>query len=172
MMAVRHYTRDELLYLRDSPLVQRPENLPSIEQWIEYVFADKESREKLRIPHSEPQPTQKRQPPSKSGAGGEASPMGNFSTGLRPSLMGARSSGRGGGEYPSCALRYVLVQADASCRGHLVRAAQDDLSVQSECLQAVRLWRQRQRRCGRPGCAEGPLLSRKVESQEHEREGR
>ena len=109
MMAIRRYTRDELIYLRDSPLVQKPENLPAIEAWLEYVFADKESREKLRIPHSEPQQTQKRQPPSKSGAVGEASPMGNFSTGLRPSLMGARSSGRGGGEYSSCALRCMPV---------------------------------------------------------------
>ena len=108
MMAIRRYTRDELIYLRDSPLVQKPENLPAIEAWLEYVFADKESREKLRIPHSEPQQTQKRQPPSKSGAG-EASPMGNFSTGLRPSLMGARSSGRGGGEYTSCTLRCMPV---------------------------------------------------------------
>ena len=53
MMAFRHYSKDELTNLRDSPLVQKPENLPAIEQWIEYVFADKESREKLRIPHSE-----------------------------------------------------------------------------------------------------------------------
>ena len=101
MMAFHHYSKDELTHLRESPLVQKPENLPAIEQWIEYVFVDKESREKLRIPHSELQQAQsataRRQPQSK--AGGEASPMGNFSTGLRPSLMSTRSSNRGGGEY-------------------------------------------------------------------------
>ena len=103
MMAFRHYSKDELMHLRDSSLVEKPENLPAIEQWIEYVFADKESREKLRIPHSE-SPAQavnaRRQPQSK--AGGEASPMGNFSTGLRPSLMPTRSSNRGSGEYTEC----------------------------------------------------------------------
>lgn len=103
MMAFRHYSKDELMRLRDSSLVEKPENLPAIEQWIEYVFADKESREKLRIPHSE-LPAQtvnaRRQPQSK--AGGEASPMGNFSTGLRPSLMPTRSSNRGSGAYTEC----------------------------------------------------------------------
>jgi hypothetical protein len=112
MMAIRHYSRDELTNLRDSPLVQKPENLPAIEQWIEYVFVDKESREKLRIPHSESQQAQsataRRQPQSK--AGGEASPMGNFSTGLRPSLMPARSANRGGGEY----MEMSCVNFDAS----------------------------------------------------------
>ncbi|KAK3687119.1 hypothetical protein LTR37_019112, partial [Vermiconidia calcicola] len=94
-MAVRSYTRDQLLHLRDSPLVEKPDNLPAIEQWLEYVFADKDSREKLRIHHSEPQqqaqnPSVKRQSQSKTG--GDASPMGNFSTGLRPSLTTTRSA--------------------------------------------------------------------------------
>ena len=94
MMAVRKYNKDDLLCLRESPLVQKPENLPAIEQWIEYVFADKDSLEKLRIPHSESPASQnisaRRQPQSK--VGGDASPMGNFSTGLRPSLMPTRSA--------------------------------------------------------------------------------
>ena len=117
MMAIPgRYTRAELLSLRASPLVQKPENLPAIEQWIEYVYADQDSREKLRIPHSESHqaqnaggnsnntnghgnPRQRAQQAGKTvGAGaGDASPMGNFSTGVRPSLMGARS-GRNGGE--------------------------------------------------------------------------
>ena len=97
-MAIRRYTRDELLHLRQSPLVQKPENLPAIEQWIEYVYVDKDSREKLRIPHSESQSTQaansKRQPQAK--AGGDGSPMGNFGAGLRPSLISRSSASRGG----------------------------------------------------------------------------
>lgn len=102
-MAVRHYTREELIALRSSPLVQKPENLPAIEQWLEYVYADPLSREKLRIPHSEAstQTAQqsaggnlKRQGLSNK-TGGEASPMGNFSTGARPSLS---RSARNGGE--------------------------------------------------------------------------
>jgi len=31
------YTFDELLALRDSPLVKKPDGLPSISQWMEYV---------------------------------------------------------------------------------------------------------------------------------------
>jgi len=31
------YTVDELLALKDSPLVKKPDSLPSIQQWIEYV---------------------------------------------------------------------------------------------------------------------------------------
>lgn len=30
------YSREQLLRLRDSPLVKKPGNLPSIDQWIEY----------------------------------------------------------------------------------------------------------------------------------------
>src|ERR1700761_606335 len=102
MMAPQRYTRDQLLRLRESPLVEKPEGLPAIEQWLEYVYVDKDSREKLRIPHSESQQAQQntgvRRGPK--AAGGEASPMGNFSTGVRPSLMQTRSAaGRNGGEY-------------------------------------------------------------------------
>jgi hypothetical protein len=94
-MAIRRYTREELQNLKSSPLVEKPDNLPAIEQWLEYVYADPDSREKLRIPHSEPQPAQnaqtRRQTQGKTG--GEASPMGNFSTGLRPSLTGRKTQG-------------------------------------------------------------------------------
>ncbi|KAK5165292.1 uncharacterized protein LTR77_009390 [Saxophila tyrrhenica] len=100
-MPVRRYTREQLLFLRSSPLAQKPENLPAIEQWLEYVYADQDSREKLRIPHSDPNQTggsnstnpRSRNPQSKvGGAGaGDASPMGNFGAGLRPSLMSART---------------------------------------------------------------------------------
>lgn len=119
-MAVRRYTREELFTLRSSPLVQKPEDLPAIEQWLEYVYADRESREKLRIPHSESTQAQnasgsnrtsQRAPQSKvAGAGaGDASPMGNFSTGLRPSLMSARSA-RQGGEYIICKCREFVAR--------------------------------------------------------------
>ena len=111
-MAVRHYTISQLLDLRSSPLVEKPENLPAIEQWIEYVYLDVEgSREKLRIPHSESQQgqqSQQQQPQQRQSVtagrqerpGADASPMGNFSTGTRPSLLQTRSTAnRSGGEY-------------------------------------------------------------------------
>lgn len=108
MMATRQYSIEQLLHLRDSPLVKKPENLPAIEQWIEYVYLDiAGSREKLRIPHSESQQQQQQQRQS-AGAGrqqrpaADASPMGNFSTGQRPSLMQTRSSAArsaGGEDY-------------------------------------------------------------------------
>ena len=120
MMAIRRYSKDELLRLRDSPLVEKPENLPAIEQWIEYVFVDRDSLEKLRIPHSETQQTQsisaRRQPQSK--AGGEASPMGNFSTGLRPGLMPTRSSASRNGES-------MLYEAERVVHRRLMRAPED-----------------------------------------------
>ncbi|KAK5118172.1 hypothetical protein LTR85_008152 [Meristemomyces frigidus] len=103
-MATRRYTVEELLLLRDSPLVKKPEHLPAIEQWIEYVYLDVDgAREKLRIPHSESQQQQQQQRQSVAGRQqrptADASPMGNFSTGQRPSLMQARSSAaRSGGE--------------------------------------------------------------------------
>lgn len=107
MMASRQYTVDQLLRLRASPLVQKPDNLPAIEQWIEYVYIDVDGgREKLRIPHSETQQPQhqprdpavpRRQP--RLGAG-DASPMGSFTTGSRPSLLSTRSAAnRSGGQY-------------------------------------------------------------------------
>ena len=102
-MAVRRYTRDDLLRLRESPLIQRPENLPSIEQWLEYVYADKDSREKLRIPHSESQQAQaagggRKQPHAKVAAAGDASPMGSFSTGARPGLLPRSNVSKSGGK--------------------------------------------------------------------------
>ena len=108
MMAPRTYTREELLHLRDSPLVQKPENLPAIEQWIEYVYVyTGDSREKLRIPHSDASPQHRNQESNhagrrqQKGVGGGESPMGNFSTGARPGLMvGRRTEGsRSGGEF-------------------------------------------------------------------------
>ena len=101
MMAVRSYTKDELLQLRESPLVHKPEDLPAIEQWLEYVYVDRESREKLRIPHSEPQHAQnagnaRRQPQH---AKGETAPMGNFSTGMRPSMVSRTTGSKNGGRF-------------------------------------------------------------------------
>lgn len=105
MMAIRQYTRDELLHLRESPLIAKPENLPAIEQWLEYVYVDRDSREKLRIPHSEAQQQQQQTHnaanQTKRKTPGEASPMGNFGAGSsRPSLLATRSHGgsRTGGE--------------------------------------------------------------------------
>ena len=118
-MAFRQYTAEQLLALRESPLVSKPEHLPAIEQWIEFVYLETDGkREKLRIPHSESAQTttkgndattgttagrqqrQARPGLASAGAGGEASTMGSFSTG-RPTL-GTRSStlrGQNGGEY-------------------------------------------------------------------------
>nr|POE51855.1 hypothetical protein CFP56_26062 [Quercus suber] len=104
-MPLRVYTKDQLLALRNSPLVCKPENLPAIEAWIEYVSVEIDGeRQRLRIPHSESQQQQQQQSqaqrpdgtPARRGqqrpaTGGEASPMGNFSAGSRPSLMQTRS---------------------------------------------------------------------------------
>jgi hypothetical protein len=117
-MSVRHYTIDQLVKLRESPLVKKPEDLPAIEQWLEYLYLDKDSREKLRIPHSESSSQPQAQPqqlqPQKDNVtkdaktrvtrpsnNGDASPMGNFSTGQRPSLMATRTNvSKSGGMYP------------------------------------------------------------------------
>ncbi|KAK0320126.1 hypothetical protein LTR82_009063 [Friedmanniomyces endolithicus] len=119
--SIRRYTIEQLLHLRNSPAAIKPDNLPAIEQWIEYVYLDVDgsgTREKLRIPHSESQqPHQQHQqkqgnatttgasapggrPPRASGGVGvgEASPMGNFSTGQRPSLKSLKSSAARSGE--------------------------------------------------------------------------
>ena len=91
-MAIRKYTIPQLKALRDSPLVQKPEKLPAIEQWIEYVYLEMNGvRQKLRIPHSEAQgqtqkesstARQRQQRPGMGGAAGsDGSPMGSFSTG-------------------------------------------------------------------------------------------
>ena len=88
--------------------MQKPEKLPAIEQWLEYVYVDKESREKLRIPHSESQQQQqhattagRRQQAHTKGAaaGADGSPMGNFSAGVRPGLVPRTTGGKNGGEY-------------------------------------------------------------------------
>lgn len=105
MMAIRQYTKEQLYYLKDSPLVQKPDNLPAIEQWLEYVYVDKDSREKLRIHHSEAQQPQntnnaRRQPHGKGESGG-ASVMGSFGAGMRPSLISRTTGGKNGGEYIS-----------------------------------------------------------------------
>lgn len=122
-MSVRHYTIEQLLKLRESPLVKKPEDLPAIEQWIEYLYLDKDSREKLRIPHSESAVQQQAQPQhsqhqkdgnskdarsrvARPSNNGDASPMGNFSTGQRPSLMQTRShASKNGGEFKPDACR-------------------------------------------------------------------
>lgn len=119
-MAVRHYTNTELIALRESPLVAKPDNLPSIEQWLEFVYLESDGvREKLRIPHSESANTggdreqrqqshgvpkeggkRERRLPNANPAAPEASPMGAFSTG-RPTL-GTRNStlrAAAGGEF-------------------------------------------------------------------------
>ncbi|KAK3649165.1 hypothetical protein LTR56_007004 [Elasticomyces elasticus] len=117
MATRRQYTLDQLLHLRQSPLCTKPEDLPAIEQWIEYVYLDvgegpDGKREKLRIPHSEAQQTERqsqqqrtrqdgteaktgRQPRNALGAGlAEASPMGSFGAdrAVRPGLVGLKSS--------------------------------------------------------------------------------
>ena len=120
-----HYTREQLLHLRDSPLVTKPENLPAIEQWLEYVYVDRESREKLRIPHSEAQQQQAQnatQNKQQRRTPGEASPMGNFGAGARPSLLATRSHGgsRTGGEF---------VDGEPGFDTWLTRVRADDVSL-------------------------------------------
>lgn len=104
-MPVTQYTAAQLLALRESPLCVKPDNLPAIEQWIEYVYHERADggREKLRIPHSESatassssakQPQQQRV----SKMAETASPMGSFSTGSGRPTLGTRASGlRGNG---------------------------------------------------------------------------
>jgi hypothetical protein len=129
-MPVRHYTAAELYALRASPLVAKPENLPSIEQWIEYVYLEVDGvREKLRIPHSESAQQQQHQSSTSITAAGattrdakenkrrgmpaEPSPMGSFSTG-RPTLGRGHSSMRGtSGEF-DCDWRRVLDCGDGT----------------------------------------------------------
>ena len=108
MASRRQYTTAQLLALRASPLATKPENLPAIEQWIEYVYMERADggREKLRIPHSESsssaqaqQPKQQQRQQQRVSAGAEGSPMGSFSTG-RPTLGTRSSTLRGnGGEF-------------------------------------------------------------------------
>nr|POE72067.1 hypothetical protein CFP56_11943 [Quercus suber] len=110
-MSLRVYTKEQLLALRNSPLVCKPENLPAIEAWIEYVSVEIDGeRQRLRIPHSESQQSQAQKQdgtPARRGqqrptTGGEVSPMGNFSAGSRPSLIQTRSHvGRSGGKAHS-----------------------------------------------------------------------
>lgn len=112
-MPVRQYTAAQLLALRESPLVSKPDNLPAIEQWIEYVYMERGDgvREKLRIPHSESstaqgqQPKQQQRQQQRVSAGAEGSPMGSFSTG-RPTLGTRTSTLRANGgkstEYELC----------------------------------------------------------------------
>jgi hypothetical protein len=120
-MAVRRYTAQELYNLRTSPLVQKPDNLPAIEQWIEYVYMEREdgARERLRIPHSDATQQQQQSQSQQSAASkkpqrpglttsaslGDGSPMGSFSTGQRPGLSRPVTS-RNGGKWCSNAFKY------------------------------------------------------------------
>ncbi|WPH04755.1 Hypothetical protein R9X50_00765000 [Acrodontium crateriforme] len=78
-MTVRRYSIEQLLRLKDSPLVQKPENLPAIEQWIDESQQQNQQQKDgaTRRPQARP-------------AAGDASPMGNFSTGQRPGLIQTR----------------------------------------------------------------------------------
>ncbi|KXT08117.1 hypothetical protein AC579_6635 [Pseudocercospora musae] len=141
-MAVRSYTIEQLKALQLSPLVAKPENLPAIEQWIEYVYMEQDGvREKLRIPHSETAQSnqQNRQqladgttrnaarqqrPGLAGGTGGESSPMGSFSTGRPP--LGARKEtqrGQNGGEYI-----HLCRQGRAAAGGKLT-FSEDDIAL-------------------------------------------
>lgn len=88
MMATRIYTVEQLLKLRVSPLVQKPDDLPAIEQWI-----DESQQQQQQQQQRQSAPSGRQQRPV-----ADASPMGNFSTGQRPSLMQTRSNAnRSGG---------------------------------------------------------------------------
>ncbi|GAB7346268.1 hypothetical protein MBLNU457_4993t1 [Dothideomycetes sp. NU457] len=84
-MAGQKYTRDALLRLRNSPLVSKPDNLPSIEQWQDQP-QEQNNRNKARTPANRSD---------------EATPMGsmgNFGSGQRPSLLQTRQPSRASGE--------------------------------------------------------------------------
>lgn len=136
-MAVRRYTRDELLALSRSTLVSRPDDLPAIEQWIEYVYLEQDGkREKLRIAHSEqPQAANHERHKSNDGALGksrqpraglagaaaaEGSPMGAFSTG-RPTLSsrGSMLRNASGGMYKVMAWSWEHGLIGAQTMSHL-----------------------------------------------------
>ncbi|KAK5117399.1 hypothetical protein LTR62_006017 [Meristemomyces frigidus] len=86
----RQYTASQLLHLRSSPLVKRPDDLPAIEEWIEETQAMQQQAQNK-------QPSERRPRTAVTATAAEASPMGNFSTGLaRPTLSSRTSTARGG----------------------------------------------------------------------------
>ncbi|KAF4551493.1 Hypothetical protein D9617_13g099930 [Elsinoe fawcettii] len=75
------YTREQLVHLRDSPLVTKPESLPSIEQWID-----------------QPQENTQRKARTQNGRPDDTGPMGNFGTTQRPTLLQTRQVRTSNGE--------------------------------------------------------------------------
>lgn len=75
-MAGPRYSAEQLLMLKQSPLVQKPESLPPIEQWID-----------------QPQEQTQRKPRTQSTRTDEPAPMGNFAS-SRPSLLQTRQTSR------------------------------------------------------------------------------
>lgn len=80
-MAIYRYTREELLHLRSSPLAQKPSSLPSVDQWLD---ESQEARKHRNQPGRTEEVT--------------ASPMGNFSSQQRPSLLQTRQPSRASGD--------------------------------------------------------------------------
>ncbi|EGP84677.1 unnamed protein product [Zymoseptoria tritici ST99CH_3D1] len=91
-MSIRHYTAAELYALRASPLVTKPENLPSIEQWIDESAQQQQPASRVTaVANSDAKENKRRN------LAPEPSPMGSFSTG-RPTLGRMGSSMRGTNE--------------------------------------------------------------------------
>lgn len=83
--------------MRQSPLVRRPDELPSIEQWLEYAALHDYHDDHMLIlccsqPSQEQQQTQ-RKTRNQNGRAEEPAPMGNFSS-QRPSLIQTRHTSR------------------------------------------------------------------------------
>ncbi|KAK5160728.1 hypothetical protein LTS14_001741 [Recurvomyces mirabilis] len=90
MAPTRHYTAEQLLHLRSSPLVKKPDNLPAIEQWIDETQQSQQQTNRREPSNRLPKSTL-------AATAAEASPMGNFSTGQgRPGLTSRNSTARGG----------------------------------------------------------------------------
>ncbi|KAF2228071.1 hypothetical protein BDZ85DRAFT_315565 [Elsinoe ampelina] len=74
------YTKEQLIHLRDSPLITKPESLPSIDQWLDT-----------------PQENNQRKPRTQNGRPDESGPMGNFGS-QRPTLLNTRQNRTSNGE--------------------------------------------------------------------------
>ncbi|PNS16067.1 hypothetical protein CAC42_4468 [Sphaceloma murrayae] len=74
------YTREQLLRLRDSPLIAKPDSLPAIEQWID-----------------QPQENNQRKTRTQNGRPDESGPMGNFGS-QRPTLLQTRQTRTSNGD--------------------------------------------------------------------------
>lgn len=100
--------------MKQSPLVRKPDELPSIEQWLEYAaLCDCHHHHILTPFRSQPSQEQQtqRKPRTQNGRTEEPAPMGNFSS-QRPTLLQTRHTSRstaaGGKLISSCRANQTL----------------------------------------------------------------